>query len=464
MATTTEESPIKVTARNLSKLIKLIDSTYAHKATTLAGYGITDAATSAQGTKADSAIQKIIVNGVEQAKTDGIVDLSELSSAGNADAVQKNLDTHIANTSNPHKITKATIGLGSVENKSSATIRGELTSANVTKALGFTPVDASLKGAASGLAELDSSGKVPAAQLPSYVDDVLEYTNTTLFPEEGESGKIYVATATNKSYRWTGSGYTELSQSVALGETSSTAYRGDRGAVAYKHSQTAHAPANAEANVQSDWNETDSASDAFILNKPTSLPANGGNADTVSGHTVKSDVPENADFTNTTYNVMGGASSSKAGSEGLVPAPAAGAQAKFLRGDGTWQAANNYTHPTTSGNKHIPSGGSTGQILKWASDGTATWGSDIIGTTITVPTSAWAADSTYTSYPYRATISNSQITAADNVSITLSVASLVTAEAAYVAPGGETYAGGLYLYAKNVPTNALTGAMIIFKG
>lgn len=93
-------------------------------------------------------------------------------------------------------------------------------------------------GAASGAASLDSSGKVPSSQLPSYVDDVLEYTSKSNFPTSGESGKIYVATDTNLTYRWTGSAYVEISQSIALGETSSTAYRGDRGAAAYTHSQT----------------------------------------------------------------------------------------------------------------------------------------------------------------------------------------------------------------------------------
>lgn len=89
----------------------------------------------------------------------------------------------------------------------------------------------STKGQPSGLAELDSTGKVPAAQLPSYVDDVLEYSTKAQFPQTGETGKIYVAKDTNLTYRWTGTQYLEISQSLALGETPSTAYPGDKGKV-----------------------------------------------------------------------------------------------------------------------------------------------------------------------------------------------------------------------------------------
>lgn len=78
-------------------------------------------------------------------------------------------------------------------------------------------------------ADLGSDGKVPAAQLPSYVDDVLEAASKDAFPTTGESGKIYVDQATNKTYRWSGSAYVEISASLALGETSSTAYAGDKG-------------------------------------------------------------------------------------------------------------------------------------------------------------------------------------------------------------------------------------------
>ena len=80
-------------------------------------------------------------------------------------------------------------------------------------------------------------GKIPSSQLPSFVDDVLEFANLASFPTTGESGKIYIALDTNLTYRWGGSSYVVMSSSLALGETSSTAYRGDRGKTAYDHSQ-----------------------------------------------------------------------------------------------------------------------------------------------------------------------------------------------------------------------------------
>ena len=85
------------------------------------------------------------------------------------------------------------------------------------------------KGQSQGIAPLDENGKVASSYLPSYVDDVLEYNTRTTFPTTGESGKIYIALDTNKTYRWGGTTYVELSSSVALGETSSTAYAGDKG-------------------------------------------------------------------------------------------------------------------------------------------------------------------------------------------------------------------------------------------
>lgn len=218
-------------------------------------------------------------------------------------------------------------------------------------------IPAAQKGAASGVAELDASGKVPAAQLPSYVDDVLEYSAKSNFPAMGETGKIYVSTNDNKTYRWSGSAYVEISASIALGETASTAYPGNKGKIAYDHSQAAHAPANAQQNVQSDWSVTDTSSDAYIKEKPTSMPANGGNAATVGGHTVEKDVPANAVFTDTKPVAMKGATASAAGAAGYVPAPPAGSQTKFLRADGTYQTPANTTYSAFKGATASAAGG-----------------------------------------------------------------------------------------------------------
>lgn len=168
-------------------------------------------------------------------------------------------------------------------------------------------IPATEKGAAGGVAELDSGGKVPANQLPSYVDDVVDaYIRTGatalgadwLSKTSGgaaltpESDKIYVILSEgeyqNKTYRWSGTTYAVIGNDLALGETASTAYRGDRGKTAYDHSQSAHAPADAEKNVQSDWSETDGNSDAFIKNKPAIPKAVTKTVQTISDAASKS--------------------------------------------------------------------------------------------------------------------------------------------------------------------------------
>lgn len=121
----------------------------------------------------------------------------------------RSLMEHLANTANPHGVTKSQVGLGNVTNDAQ--------------------VKRSEMGKAGGVATLDGSGQVPASQLPSFVDDVLEYASKSAFPARGETGKIYVALDTNLTWRWSGSAYVEISKSLALGETSSTAYPGDKG-------------------------------------------------------------------------------------------------------------------------------------------------------------------------------------------------------------------------------------------
>ncbi len=83
-------------------------------------------------------------------------------------------------------------------------------------------IPASSKGVANGIASLDSSGKVPSSQLPSYVDDVVEYATVSAFPLNGESGKIYVALDTNTTYRWSGNTYIEISSPISVATANET--------------------------------------------------------------------------------------------------------------------------------------------------------------------------------------------------------------------------------------------------
>lgn len=164
-------------------------------------------------------------------------------------------------------------------------------------------------------------GKVPAAQLPSFVDDVVDahIVNGATALSAGwlaasadgtaftpESGKVYIVvtagTYYGKTYRWSGTVYAPIGSDLALGETSGTAYRGDRGKTAYDHSQNAevhvtaaqknswnskadgnhtHAPAAIGAAAASHSHSYNDLSDKPTI--PTSLPANGGDADTVDG-------------------------------------------------------------------------------------------------------------------------------------------------------------------------------------
>jgi hypothetical protein len=141
-------------------------------------------------------------------------------------------------------------------------------------------------GAANGVAELDGTGKVPSSQLPSYVDDVLEYANLTAFPVTGESDKIYIAIDTSKSYRWGGSVYVRLDDSVALGETNTTAYRGDRGKIAYDHSQSTGNPHGATTNDISDYTNKRYVTDAQLTVIGNTSGTNTGDQD-LSGYATK---------------------------------------------------------------------------------------------------------------------------------------------------------------------------------
>lgn len=125
--------------------------------------------------------------------------------------LQGSLDTEIA------RATKAEQDITSAYEAADTTLQNNINAINNSK------------GVANGIATLDQNGLVPSSQLPSYVDDVIEVDTFSNLPGTGESGKIYIVQDTNLTYRWSGTGYVEISKSLALGETSSTAYPGDKG-------------------------------------------------------------------------------------------------------------------------------------------------------------------------------------------------------------------------------------------
>ena len=230
-----------------------------------------------------------------------------------------------------------------------------------------------------GMSASKLTGTIPQANLPSYVDDVLEYNGQSNFPEEGESGKIYVDTSTNRTYRWGGSSYVEISSSLALGTTSSTAFRGDYGNTAYQHA-TAKGSAFASGLYKITTNEQGhvTAATAVTKNDITALgiPGSDTNTNTTytltkSGSTIKLEGSDGSSSevtdANTTYtlssfgvtataaelNYMDGVTSNvqtqlngKAASSHTHETASTtaagflrqlnGSTSSFLRGDGTW--------------------------------------------------------------------------------------------------------------------------------
>ena len=295
-------------------------------------------------------------------------------------AVTNNFVTAVSETDGKIKVSRAVPTIANVS--------------GLTEALN-KKIETSQLGVASGVATLGTDGKILTSQLPSYVDDVIEgYKSGADFYEDsahtadkkitGESGKIYVDLHTNVTYRWSGTAYVEISASLALGETASTAYRGDRGAIAYNHSQSAHARTDATATSGSTTNGKIkiNGSDVTVYTHPSyaaktsglykitvdatghvsaaaavekgditalGIPGSGYTHPTHTshaagiykitvdslGHVSAATAVAKGDLTSIIGN-FGAASASAAGSTGLVPAPAKGDQTKFLRADGKW--------------------------------------------------------------------------------------------------------------------------------
>lgn len=139
---------------------------------------------------------------------------------------------------------KGLVQLSDAVDSDSTTMAATANAVKKVNDLAKTAIQTAEKGVAGGVAPLNESGLIDSTYLPSYVDDVIEgtYVSETVFndaegePLVGETGKIYVDTTTNKTYRWSGTQFVVISETIALGTTSSTAFRGDYGQIAYEHS------------------------------------------------------------------------------------------------------------------------------------------------------------------------------------------------------------------------------------
>jgi hypothetical protein len=181
-----------------------------------------------------------------------------VESAGSG--AQQDIDDHIDDTSGAHAASAI-----------SNTPSGNLAATDVQAALNELQSDvdsripSSEKGAVNGVATLDESGKVPSSQLPSYVDDVLEFSNLSSFPAEGESGKIYIDLSTNVTYRWSGSVYIQITSGAVASVFNRTgvvtAQNGD-----YTASNITNVPAGtiAAIDVQAAINELDGDAQAAL--------------------------------------------------------------------------------------------------------------------------------------------------------------------------------------------------------
>lgn len=148
------------------------------------------------------------------------------------------LTEHRIDRNNPHNVTKAQVGLGNVTNDAQ--------------------VKRSEMGQPDGVALLNSDGKIPSSYLPSYVSDIITADSYAKLPTTGEEDKIYVTKDTNLTYRWSGTNYVEISPSLALGETSTTAYAGDKGA------SLAEGVQNLENRVGHGYIDTETSGFAYI--------------------------------------------------------------------------------------------------------------------------------------------------------------------------------------------------------
>lgn len=192
-----------------------------------------------------------LMSSSDKSKLDGISPGAEMNVQADFNETDTTSDSYIKNKpSIPSKVSDLTNDSGFITQETDPTVPAWAKASNkpTYNASEVGAIAATAKGSASGVAELDETGKVPISQLPATMSRLEKYANRAAFPATGDDNTLYVALDTNYTYRWTGSDYVQIDESVQLGETATTAYRGDRGKSAYDHSQlTSGNPHNVSA-------------------------------------------------------------------------------------------------------------------------------------------------------------------------------------------------------------------------
>ncbi len=344
---------------------------------------------------------------VYAALTSGVVLGTTHDTAGYGDESHAGYAHSQVTSGNPHNVTKGDLGLDNVENKSSATIRSELTKDNVTSALGYIPAseDTTAGTASSVMAGLvkifDSTGSATDGTITQKgITDALADKASTAAATTSAAGLMSAADKSKLDGVAEGANKTvvdttlDSSSANPVSNSVVTDALGNKADASHTHLYAGSSSAGGSANsaVRLDTSAGSSTQPVYFSDgKPVKTT-----------HTLGKSVPADAEFTDTHYtskNVVGatGATNNTASAlgngsvhlnsveNGTVTSShrISGSGATTVTADANGNiiisSTDNdtvYTHPTTSGNKHIPSGGSSGQILRWSADGTAAWGSD----------------------------------------------------------------------------------------
>jgi len=263
------------------------------------------------------------INGTTKSPSSGIVDLGTVITAHQdiSGKVDKTTTVNGHALSGNVSVTKSDVGLGNVTNDAQ--------------------VKRSEMGVASGVATLDSAGKVPSSQLPSYVDDVVEYDTKSAFPATGEGGKIYVDKSNDTSWRWSGSTYTQIKGDLTIGTTSGTAADGGIANTHYNNTSNPHSVTKEQVGLGNVVNTGDSATP--VSGGTTKFTTGGAytelnkKVDKVSGKGLSTN-----DYTtnekNKLSNIESGAQKHKAPTTAEVKSALGigSGTTKFFREDGTW--------------------------------------------------------------------------------------------------------------------------------